>query len=113
VLIIAAFVIVFLLYRMVDLLERIAATVERIDARDLAKVAEMNVLPFHPDPRLAATAAPFAIASVALALGLLLRRVVNRFLGEGDPRRRLLAQAMLYGGLFVVLVASVWLRHRG
>ena len=73
----------------------------------------MNVLPFHPDPRLNAIVAPFAIASVALTLGLLLRRVVNRFLEEGDPRRQLIAQAMLYGGTFVVIALSVWFRHRG
>jgi hypothetical protein len=29
----------------------------------------MNVLPFHPDSRLDVIVAPFAIASVALALG--------------------------------------------
>jgi uncharacterized membrane protein YcfT len=73
----------------------------------------MNVLPFHPDPRLNAIVAPFAIASVALTLGLLLRRVVNRFLEEGDPRRQLIAQAILYGGTFVVIALSVQLRHRG
>ncbi len=44
----------------------------------------MSVLPFHPDPRLNAIVAPFAVAGVALALGLLLGRVVNRFLDEGD-----------------------------
>ena len=73
----------------------------------------MNVLPFHPDPRLNAIVAPFAIASVALTLGLLLRRVVNRFLEEGDPRRQLIAQAILYGGTFVVIALMMWLRHGG
>jgi hypothetical protein len=73
----------------------------------------MNVLPFRPDPRLNAIVAPFAIARVALTLGLLLRRVVNRFLEEGDPRRQLIAQAILYGWTFVVIALSVWLRHRG
>jgi hypothetical protein len=47
------------------------------------------------------------IASVALALGLLLRRVVNRFLDEGDPRRQLIAQAVLYAGAFIVIALSV------
>lgn len=69
----------------------------------------MNVLPFRPDPRLNAIVAPFAIASVALTLGLLLRRVVHRFLEEGDPRPQLIAQAILYGGTFVVIALSVWL----
>jgi uncharacterized membrane protein YcfT len=72
----------------------------------------MNVLPFHPDPRLDAIVAPFAIASVALALGLLLRRVVNRFLDEGDPRRQLIAQAVLYAGAFILIAVLMWLRHR-
>jgi hypothetical protein len=42
----------------------------------------------------------------------MLRRFVGRFLPEGDPRRQLIAQAMLYGGTFIVIAVSVWLRHR-
>jgi hypothetical protein len=30
----------------------------------------------------------------------------------GDPRRQLIAHAMLYGGTFIVIAVSVWLRHR-
>jgi hypothetical protein len=33
----------------------------------------MIVVPFHADPRLAATIAPLVVAGIALALGLLLR----------------------------------------
>ena len=72
----------------------------------------MNLAPFHPDPRLLGALWPLYAAAGALAIGLMFRRVVDRFLEEDDPRRQLIAQAMLYGGLFVAVVASVWLRHR-
>jgi hypothetical protein len=71
------------------------------------------VAPFHPDPRLLDILGPVYAAAGALAIGLVLRRVVDRFLDEGDPRRQLIAQAILYGGLFVAVAASMWLRHRG
>lgn len=71
------------------------------------KAPEMSALPFHPDARLNAIVAPFATVSVALVLGLLLRRGVNRFLDEGDPRRQLIAQAVLYAGAFIVIAVSM------
>ena len=52
-------------------------------------------------------AATTATVSVALVLGLLLRRGVNRFLDEGDPRRQLIAQAVLYAGAFIVIAVSM------
>jgi hypothetical protein len=73
----------------------------------------MMVTPILPDPRIVATFVPLFVAAVALAIGLVLRRVVDRFLKEGDPRRELIAQALLYGGTFVVVAGSLWLRHRG
>jgi DMSO reductase anchor subunit len=72
----------------------------------------MNVAPFHPDPRILDLFAFFFITAGALAVGLVLRKALDRFLPEDDPRRQLIAQAMLYGGMFVVIALSVWLRHR-
>jgi hypothetical protein len=48
----------------------------------------------------------------ALAIGLLLRTLVDRFLEEGDPRRYYISQAILYSGTFLIIAVSVWLRHR-
>jgi hypothetical protein len=45
-------------------------------------------------------------------MGLALRRLMGRYLPEDDPRRQLIAQAILYGGTFIVIAVSVWLRHR-
>jgi hypothetical protein len=73
----------------------------------------MNVAPFHPDPRLLDVLWPLYVAAGALAIGLVLRNVVDRFLDEGDPRRQLIAQAVLYAGAFIVIAVSIWLRHRG
>jgi hypothetical protein len=67
----------------------------------------MNVRPFHPDPR------GFFLATAALAITRVLRRAVDRYFDEGGPRRQLIAQALLYGGAFVVIALSVLLRHRG
>jgi hypothetical protein len=47
----------------------------------------------------------------ALAIGLLLRSGIDRFLEEDDPRRYYVGQAILYGGTFVIIAVSVWLRH--
>jgi hypothetical protein len=41
-----------------------------------------------------------------------LRRIVDRYLAKNDPRRLYIAQAILYGGVFVLVALSVWLRHR-
>jgi hypothetical protein len=40
------------------------------------------------------------------------RSVAGRFLEKGDPRRCYVSQATLYGGTFVIIAVSVWLRHR-
>jgi hypothetical protein len=71
------------------------------------------IVPFHLNPRVRAILEPFYVAAGALALGLAPRRVIDRFLAEGDPRRLYIAQAILYGGAFVIVALSVWLRHRG
>jgi hypothetical protein len=42
---------------------------------------------------------------------LALRRFVDRYVGEDDPRREPIAQAILYGGTFTVIEVSMWLRH--
>ena len=72
----------------------------------------MIVAPFHPDPRVLAIFTGFSLTAAALAVGLMLRKAIGRFLAEDDPRRQLIAQAMLYGGTFIVIAVSVWLRHR-
>jgi hypothetical protein len=72
----------------------------------------MNVAPFHPDQRILDLFAFFSITAGALAAGLVLRKALNRLLPEDDPRRQLIAQAILYGGTFIVIAVSVWLRHR-
>lgn len=72
----------------------------------------MSVLPLHPDPRLLALFEGFFLGAAALAIGLAFRRAVDRYLEEGDRRRQLIAQALLYGGTFAVIALSVWLRHR-
>jgi hypothetical protein len=55
---------------------------------------------------------PLFVIAATLAIGLLLRSVVNRFLEEGDPRRYYISQAILYGGTFLIIAVSVWLQHR-
>ena len=72
----------------------------------------MTVLPFDPDPRLLGAFLAPAVTGAAVVMGLALRRLVGRYLPENDPRRQLIAQAMLYGGTFIVIAVSVWLRHR-
>jgi hypothetical protein len=73
----------------------------------------MIVSPFSPHPRLLVVMSPLFIAAAALAIGLALRSLIDRFLAEDDPRRFYLAQAMLRGGTFIVVALSIWLRHRG
>ena len=72
----------------------------------------MTVSPFNPDPRVLVALAPLFIAAAALALGLALRSLIDRFLAEDDPRRFYLAQVLLYGGTFIAIAGSEWLRHR-
>ena len=73
----------------------------------------MPVISFRADPRLLAMFAPLFIAAATLAVGLALRKLIDRFLDENDLRRQLIAQALLYGGTFVVIALSLLLRHRG
>jgi hypothetical protein len=72
----------------------------------------MTISPFNPDARLLVAMWPLFIAAAALAIGLALRRLIDRFLAEDDPRRFYIAQVLLYGGTFIVIATSVWLRHR-
>jgi hypothetical protein len=74
--------------------------------------ATVTVLPVDPDPRLLGAFLALVVTAVALAVGLALRRFLSRWLPEDDPRLQLIAQAMLYGGTFIVIAVSVWLRHR-
>jgi hypothetical protein len=69
------------------------------------------VLPFDPDPRLLGAFLALAMTAAAVVMGLALRRLIGRFLPEDDPRRQLIAQAMLYRGTFIIIAMSVWLRH--
>jgi hypothetical protein len=59
---------------------------------------EMKILLFDPHPHLR-------------AIGLARRRMVDRYLEKNDPRRQLIARAIPYGGIFIVVAVSVWLRH--
>jgi hypothetical protein len=73
----------------------------------------MTVTPFNPDARLVAVLWPLYVIAAALVAGLALRGFVGRWLLEGDPRRQLIAQVILYVGAFVVIAVSIWARHRG
>jgi hypothetical protein len=66
------------------------------------------MLPFNPDARLLAVLWPLYVIAAALVAGLALRRFVGRFLEEGDPRRQLISQAILYAGAFVEIAVSMW-----
>jgi hypothetical protein len=71
------------------------------------------VAPFNPDPRIVAFFDAVALPALALAAGLALHRFIGRWLPEGDPRRQLIAQVLLYAGSFVLIAVSIWVRHRG
>jgi Kef-type K+ transport system membrane component KefB len=73
----------------------------------------MNVAPFHPDPRMVTLFEFVGITAAALTAGLVLRKALDRFLPDDDPRRMFIAQVLLYGGTFIVIAVSMWLRHRG
>ena len=72
----------------------------------------MNVLPLNPGARIPEVLWPFFAIAAALAIGLLVRSEEDRFLEEGDPRRYYVGQAILYGGTFLLIALSVWLRQR-
>jgi hypothetical protein len=73
----------------------------------------VTFLPFDPDPRVLAMLEPLDVLAAVPPIGLALRRVVVRFLAEGDPRLLHIAKAVLYGGAFIVIAVSLWfLRHR-
>jgi hypothetical protein len=84
----------------------------QLAVEDFEHRTAMTVLPFNPDPRLVAVLSPLFLFAGALAIGLPLRRVVDRFLEDDDPRRYYASQAILYGGTFVIIPVSVWLQHR-
>ena len=63
-------------------------------------------------PRVLAMLEAFYVFAAALLVGLVLRRIVDRHLAKSDPRRLHIAQAILYGGVFVLVALSVWFRHR-
>ena len=67
----------------------------------------MTVSPFKPDSRLLLVMSPLIITAAALAVGLALRSLIDRFLDEDDPRRFYIAQVLLYGGTFIVVDVSV------
>ena len=70
----------------------------------------MTVLPFRAAPRLLAIFAPFFIAAAALAIGRAFRKVLDRFLEPDDTRRFYIAQALLYGGTFIAVAVSMFMR---
>jgi Kef-type K+ transport system membrane component KefB len=63
----------------------------------------VTVLPFDPDPRLLGAFLALAVTAGAVVMGLALRTLIGRYMPEDDPRRQLIAQAMLYGGTFIVI----------
>jgi hypothetical protein len=80
------------------------------DARDRSPERERHSLPSRPTR--ARAPRDVAITAASLAVGLALRRFLGRWLPEDDPRRQLIAQAMLSAGTFIVIAVSVWLRRR-
>jgi len=92
--------------------ERWFGSARRIDVVTTAPFRRYERRPIHLDPRVVTTFAPLFIAAAAVAVGLMLRSVVDRFLAEDHPRHFCIAQAPLYDGTFVIIAVSVCLRHR-
>jgi hypothetical protein len=44
-----------------------------------------------------------------IRIGILVDRFLER---KANPRRHYIGQPILYGGTFVIIAVSVWLRHR-
>jgi hypothetical protein len=55
---------------------------------------------------------PLFVIAAMLTISLSLRRLLDLFLEEGDPRRYYVSQAILYGGTFLIIAMSIWLKHR-
>jgi hypothetical protein len=53
------------------------------------------------------------LLALAFTLGIVTRRLVKRIPPEGDPRRFLWAQVLLYVGTFVIIAATVVVRLWG
>jgi hypothetical protein len=68
------------------------------------------VLAFHSQPSILALCVPFAVVAVGLAIGLLLNRALDVVLERGDPRRFVIADAIAYGGTFLAVAVSLWIR---
>jgi|RhiMetdeSRZDD1v2_1073273.scaffolds.fasta_scaffold4191915_2 hypothetical protein len=68
------------------------------------------VLALHSYPHIVALCLPFAVVAAGLAIGLLLSRALDVVLEPGDPRRFVVADAIAYGGTFVAVVVSLWMR---
>jgi len=73
----------------------------------------MNVASVNPDPRALVFFEMFSFLALAIAAGVALHRLIGRFFEESDPRRRLIAQVLLYAAAFVRIAVSIWARHRG
>jgi hypothetical protein len=50
---------------------------------------------------------PLLAGAAALAIGLLVRSLVDRFLEEGGPRRYYVSQSILYGDTFLHFVVGL------
>jgi len=72
----------------------------------------MTVLRFNPDARILGVVWPLFVIAAMLTISLSLRRLLDLFLEEGDPRRYYVSQAILYGGTFLIIAMSIWLKHR-
>jgi len=68
------------------------------------------VLALHSHTSFMALGAPFAAVAVGLAMGLLLSRALDVVLEPGDPRRRVIADAIAYGGTLLAVAVSLWMR---
>jgi hypothetical protein len=68
------------------------------------------VLALHLRPSFMALCAPFAVVAAGLVIGLLLSRALDVVLERGDLRRLTIADAIAYGGTFLAVAASLWVR---
>jgi hypothetical protein len=67
----------------------------------------------HGDLRALAIVAPLAVVVIGLAIGLLLRRALDVVLEPADPRRLVIADTIMYGGMVLSMGLSLlmhWLR---
>jgi hypothetical protein len=78
-----------------------------VEVVEAGKVPGVAILPFDPDPRLLAMLLPFFSIAAALVIAQALRKLVDRYFAEDDPRRFYIAQTVLYVGLFAVVAVAV------